>query len=92
VLGEFFGIPADPDEAVAVELQVAYGTMQGLRIVARRARPQVAIGLVAVAQALEEALREHFPFLFAQAHPLTHERQRAKAKSQRRKEIGNGQR
>ena len=81
VLSELFGIPADPDEAVALELQVAHGNVQGLRIVARRARPQIAIGLVATSQALEDALREHFPFLFAQAHPLTHERRRAKAKS-----------
>ena len=92
VLSELFGIPADPDEAVAVELQAAYGTMQGLRIVARKARPQVAVGLVATSQALEDALRKHFAFLFEQAHPLTHERRRAKAKSQRRKEISNGQR
>ena len=64
-LTELLGIPADPDEAVALELQAAYGTMQGLRIVARKARPQIAIGLVATSQALEDALREHFPFLFA---------------------------
>jgi len=72
-LTELLGIPADPDEAVALELQVAYGTMQGLRIVARKARPEIAIGLVATSQALEEALREHFAFLFEQTHPLTRE-------------------
>jgi len=70
VLSELFGIPADPDEAVSVELQAAYGTMQGLRLVARKARPQLAVGLVATSQALEDALREHFAFLFEQAHPL----------------------
>ena len=69
-LTELFGIPADPDEAVALELQAACATVQGLRIVARRARPQLAVRLVATSQALEDALREHFAFLFEQANPL----------------------
>jgi endogenous inhibitor of DNA gyrase (YacG/DUF329 family) len=89
VLSEVLGIPADPDEAVSVELLAAYGIMQGLRSVARKARPQVAVRLVATSQALEDALREHFPFLFEQGQLLTRETAR-QSEELNRKEAGRG--
>ena len=55
------GLPADSDEATVELIQTLFATLIGMRHTARRARPQFAVRLWRLADAVTEALDQQFP-------------------------------